>query len=367
MQAFSSNSSHAYGIFVAVEKRGFPDDEFLPIPIPISIPQVSILLNVLISYTTNSDNTLRTRAYDARLELDNPFHSFKSNSRDIISNMIDAMRIPFPLDRLRWKTQRFGGGNTEPLEGVEAMVSKIALVVSAMVENHAAAGLNKKLGILFTIEKVIPIFAHHLFDEMQQLEVQARELRDEVNSRIQTNDALLDLSLHGASQVREGWARELREDWDSIILSDSVVMLSADDIHKLEESRDKLLSLRDSRVRYCTVLRLLLNLLGLYTGDTDDGTLMEEALRESLNQEMFRPMPATSASVEALDKFVFDGGVPNSSSSDQHCVICLDRMLSGDQVTCLPCSHMFHANCIEQWLRYGHICPLCGFKLPTDS
>ncbi|VVA23455.1 PREDICTED: E3 ubiquitin-ligase [Prunus dulcis] len=154
MQAFSSNSSHAYGIFVAVEKRGFPDNESLPIPIPISIPQVSILLNVLISYNTNSDNTLRTRAYDARLELDHPFHSFKSNSRDIISNMIDAMRIPLPLDRLRWKTQRFGVGNTEPLEGVEAMVSKTALVVSAMVENHAAAGLNKKLGILFTIEKV---------------------------------------------------------------------------------------------------------------------------------------------------------------------------------------------------------------------
>ncbi|KAL6280181.1 hypothetical protein ACE6H2_017062 [Prunus campanulata] len=364
MQAFSSNSSHPYGIFVAVEKRGFPDDESLsiPIPIPISIPQVSILLNVLISYNTNSDNTLRTRAYDARLELDHPFHSFQSHSRDIISNMIDVMRIPFPLDRLRWKTQCFGGGNTEPLESVEAMVSKIALVVSAMVENHAAAGLNKKLGILFTIEKVIPIFAHNLFDEMQQLEVQAGELRDEVNSRILTNDALLALSLHGASQVWEGWARELREDWDSIMLSNSVVMLSADDIHKLEESRDKLLSLRDTAVRYCRVLRLLLNLLGLYTGDTVDGTLMEEALRESLNQEMFSPMPATRASVEALDKFVFDG-----SSSDQHCVICLEGMLSGDQVTCLPCSHMFHANCIEQWLRYGHICPLCGFKLPTDS
>ncbi|CAB4310156.1 unnamed protein product [Prunus armeniaca] len=364
MQAFSSNSSHDYGIFVTVEQKAFSDDESLPIPIPI--PEVSILLNVVVSYNVNSDISLpTTRAYDARLELDQPFHSFKSNSRDILSNMIDAMHIPFPLDRLRWKTQRFGGGNTEPLESVEAMVSRMALEASTMVENHGAAGLNKKLGILVTVEKEIPMLAHQLFDEMQQLEVEDRELRDEVNAQIETYHAPLALSSGAIEQIGEGWAQRLREGWHSLAFRASV-MLSADDVHQMEDVLDKLLSLRDSMIRTCANMRSFLDTLAQNTGDIDDGALTEAAVRESLEEAVFSPMPATRASVEALEKFVFDGGVQCGSSSDQRCVVCLGKMLSGDQVTCLPCSHMFHGHCIEQWLRYGHVCPLCRFKLPTD-
>ncbi|KAM1050506.1 hypothetical protein ACFX13_032966 [Malus domestica] len=357
MQAFNSNNDGDYEVFVTVENTVIPLDESPPTPLPL--PRITILFNVVISYNVDSDITGPIRAYNARLRLDHPFHSFTSCPRDAVSNMIAAMQIPFPLDRLRWKTQSFGG-STEPLESVEAMISKIVNGVNAMVSDG-------KLGIIVTIEKEIKMVAHQVFDEMQMLEVQARELRDELESEIlgnhQDNRALLAIYDDGLQLPQEGWARQLREEWGSAVsrLNHISVMLSADDMHGLEGAIETLLGLRDSVIRTCAKMRLVLALLRQNTRDSDDRLLTEAVVRESLDQAVFRPMPATKASVEALNKFVFDG-----SSCDQLCVVCLEKMLSGDQVTCLPCSHIFHGDCIIQWLNSGHTCPVCRFRFPTN-
>ncbi|KAM1050507.1 hypothetical protein ACFX13_032967 [Malus domestica] len=78
------------------------------------------------------------------------------------------------------------------------------------------------------------------------------------------------------------------------------------------------------------------------------------------------PRPASKAAVEALEKLVFDERA-DGSSSNQYCVVCLEKMLSGEQVTRLPCSHMFHGDCIVEWLNQCHTCPVCRFKLPAEA
>lgn len=40
------------------------------------------------------------------------------------------------------------------------------------------------------------------------------------------------------------------------------------------------------------------------------------------------------------------------------CSICLD-VARGDLLTPLPCAHIFHNNCIKQWLVMNDECPLC--------
>ncbi|KAK3029318.1 hypothetical protein RJ639_038416 [Escallonia herrerae] len=73
-------------------------------------------------------------------------------------------------------------------------------------------------------------------------------------------------------------------------------------------------------------------------------------------------LPATESSVQALEKVRYEGDGLNTT---EPCAVCLDEMLLGRQVTRMPCSHVFHGECIVRWLKESHDCPLCRHKLPT--
>ena len=49
------------------------------------------------------------------------------------------------------------------------------------------------------------------------------------------------------------------------------------------------------------------------------------------------------------------------------CAICLDDFNPSGQVTPLPCSdkHVFHTQCLKQWLWQQDICPLCKKQLSS--
>mmetsp|Transcript_123784 Transcript_123784/g.396187 ORF Transcript_123784/g.396187 Transcript_123784/m.396187 type:complete len:286 (+) Transcript_123784:993-1850(+) len=51
----------------------------------------------------------------------------------------------------------------------------------------------------------------------------------------------------------------------------------------------------------------------------------------------------------------------------QTCVICLSEIEVGERVAHLPCSHIFHSECVTEWLASHGSCPLrChGFVLPA--
>lgn len=73
--------------------------------------------------------------------------------------------------------------------------------------------------------------------------------------------------------------------------------------------------------------------------------------------------PATASSVAALESWEID----DSGSSSITCSICLEEILFGMTATRMPCSHVFHGDCILKWLKADHTCPLCRYSLPfTD-
>lgn len=45
------------------------------------------------------------------------------------------------------------------------------------------------------------------------------------------------------------------------------------------------------------------------------------------------------------------------------CVICLDHLKLAEHIRCLPCSHVYHSNCIKLWLRRKNSCPCCAAKV----
>ncbi|EXB54735.1 E3 ubiquitin-protein ligase RING1-like protein [Morus notabilis] len=77
--------------------------------------------------------------------------------------------------------------------------------------------------------------------------------------------------------------------------------------------------------------------------------------------------PAAKSAVEALERLVYDGRGSEDHQSKLMCCVCMEEMVSGSLMVRMPCSHMFHQNCILKWLKKSHICPVCRFNLPEKT
>ena len=45
------------------------------------------------------------------------------------------------------------------------------------------------------------------------------------------------------------------------------------------------------------------------------------------------------------------------------CTICLEKYEIGDTVCKLPCNHIFHKDCLQDWLHKQMNCPLCRINI----
>ncbi|OMO68992.1 Zinc finger, RING-type [Corchorus capsularis] len=67
--------------------------------------------------------------------------------------------------------------------------------------------------------------------------------------------------------------------------------------------------------------------------------------------------------VPRLDSFQqFESAAAADPDDDTSCAICLEGF-SGNPCFKLPCSHVFHGECVAQWLWRKRSCPLCRFQL----
>ncbi|KAG3266864.1 RING finger protein 11 [Ictidomys tridecemlineatus] len=67
---------------------------------------------------------------------------------------------------------------------------------------------------------------------------------------------------------------------------------------------------------------------------------------------------------EHLPKGVYDPG-RDGSEKIRECVICLMDFVYGDPIRFLPCMHIYHLDCIDDWLMRSFTCPSC--MEPVDA
>ncbi len=53
----------------------------------------------------------------------------------------------------------------------------------------------------------------------------------------------------------------------------------------------------------------------------------------------------------------------NDNEYMDKCVICIENFVKNDMVTKLKCCHIFHKNCIIEWIKNKSICPVCRNKI----
>ena len=47
------------------------------------------------------------------------------------------------------------------------------------------------------------------------------------------------------------------------------------------------------------------------------------------------------------------------------CAVCKEDFVVGDAALRLPCAHLYHDDCIVQWLKNTGTCPIC--RKPVDD
>ncbi|CAL5402615.1 unnamed protein product [Camellia sinensis] len=52
-----------------------------------------------------------------------------------------------------------------------------------------------------------------------------------------------------------------------------------------------------------------------------------------------------------------------NNNETPECCICLSKYREKEEIRQLPCSHIFHMNCVDQWLTITSCCPLCKQEL----
>ncbi|KAH1031405.1 hypothetical protein J1N35_043579 [Gossypium stocksii] len=95
-----------------------------------------------------------------------------------------------------------------------------------------------------------------------------------------------------------------------------------------------------------------------------DGVSMGRAFAESaleFESSNYGMVPAKEPLVEEMASMV-----RVEDGDEEDCMICLEELEVGFYASRMPCSHTFHGDCIEKWLKQSHYCPICRFEMPTN-
>lgn len=72
-----------------------------------------------------------------------------------------------------------------------------------------------------------------------------------------------------------------------------------------------------------------------------------------------KPKGLTKPEIEQLPSYRFNKENHNSDMDQTSCVVCMCDFENRQLLRVLPCSHEFHAKCVDKWLKTNRTCPIC--------
>eukprot|EP00250_Pteridium_aquilinum_P000188 c10214_g1_i1 orf=185-1435(+) len=75
--------------------------------------------------------------------------------------------------------------------------------------------------------------------------------------------------------------------------------------------------------------------------------------------------PASKSAVEAMPTIIISEEQLGTDAA--HCAVCKDAFELGSEARQMPCSHLYHSDCILPWLAQHNSCPVCRYEMPTDD
>lgn len=92
-------------------------------------------------------------------------------------------------------------------------------------------------------------------------------------------------------------------------------------------------------------------------GEVNIAELDTRTFHQPANEEVVANLPETTAGPRAV----------TDADEDRICPVCLAEMEEGTLVKEMPCRHLYHKNCLLEWLRTKNSCPVCRVVLPEST
>ncbi|KAH7550344.1 hypothetical protein JRO89_XS13G0174700 [Xanthoceras sorbifolium] len=102
---------------------------------------------------------------------------------------------------------------------------------------------------------------------------------------------------------------------------------------------------------------------GITTKNVCNDQVVADHENEAIMQmQTVETVSASRSCIKALEKVRL--GEMEEVKQRFRCSICLKEYQVGLEVTRLPCSHVYHPDCIVKWLETSPMCPLCRQPVP---
>lgn len=118
---------------------------------------------------------------------------------------------------------------------------------------------------------------------------------------------------------------------------------------------------------YRTHLRMILDMMGRgASAQLPQGADIEDMTYEEL-QELGEAIGKVQVGVSEqkmrqLVMGTYEETAPRRANCHcrEQCTVCQELFEKKDSVMVLPCSHVYHSECISQWLQSSKLCPICS-------
>jgi len=95
---------------------------------------------------------------------------------------------------------------------------------------------------------------------------------------------------------------------------------------------------------------------------------MTSSAVDGLPSKIYVPPEEGVASSECASAVATTDSGEMAYREEQHCPICLEDFQKGQKQRLLPCSHVFHATCVDEWLTTRRsVCPICKQDPTSDT
>lgn len=124
----------------------------------------------------------------------------------------------------------------------------------------------------------------------------------------------------------------------------------------------------------CCCLPCIISILGVHEDMNQTRGASEDSIN-ALPTHKFKLKKNGNNDTKDNDSGVDEGGIlaPGTekeraiSGEDAVCCICLAKYADNDLLRELPCTHFFHIECVDKWLKINASCPLCKFEVGASN